>query len=126
MATTVSKLYDWSAVRERILAMPNGEWILKQAEHDLESLTLEEYVNERLDTGRVAFEHPMFDKVASDQRERDAYILNPFEVEEGVITCGNCGGNRVFSTAVQTRAADEPMSTACHCVTCKKRWTQNC
>ena len=56
-------------------------------------------------------------------QEQDDFIINPFEVEEGVLTCTKCGQSRTFSYTKQTRSADEPMTTFATCMTCKNKWT---
>lgn len=54
--------------------------------------------------------------------ENDSFIMNPFEVEEGVLTCSKCGNNRTYSYSKQTRSSDEPMSTFAQCMNCKFKW----
>ena len=54
--------------------------------------------------------------------ENDNFIMNPFVVEEGVLTCSKCGGNRTYSYSKQTRSSDEPMSTFAQCMNCKFKW----
>ena len=111
--------------KSRLLAMVDGEWIYAQAIEDLKTMTFQEYLLNRFKTKRYGFNHPSFDKIAFTQSQKDEYILNPYDVEEGVITCIKCGGCRVFSTVIQTRASDEPLTTVAHCVKCKTKWTQN-
>lgn len=83
-------------------------------------------IKENAHAGRYGFNHPIFDQLRKRQMEQDDYISNPYEVEEGLITCGKCNSKRVYSVSVQTRAADEPMSTRAFCVACRHQWTQNC
>ena len=42
--------------------------------------------------------------------------------EEGVFTCGRCKGKNTEYVQVQTRSADEPMTTKAYCLDCKHRW----
>lgn len=72
------------------------------------------------------FQNKMFDNLVRIRREQDEYISNPYEVEEGVVECIKCKSKKVYSVSVQTRAADEPMSTRAICTNCKYKWTQNC
>ena len=37
-------------------------------------------------------------------------------------TCGKCKSNKVSYYQLQTRSADEPMTTFCSCLDCGKRW----
>ena len=82
----------------------------------------------RLDggNGKYGFDHPEYDNLRRREMEQDDYISNPPDVEEGVIECMKCGSYNVYSVSVQTRAADEPMSTRAFCTQCKTRLTQNC
>ena len=70
----------------------------------------------------VEWKHPTFTDIKNRIDEHDEFIINPFEVEEGVTTC-NCGSKRVFTYSKQTRGADEPMTTFAKCVSCKGSWT---
>lgn len=73
--------------------------------------------------GHVAWQHPDFNDIRHTQKEQDDFIVNPFEVEEGVLTCPKCSKSRTFSYSKQTRSADEPMTTFATCMNCKHKWT---
>lgn len=50
-------------------------------------------------------------------------IRRDFEnIPDSIFTCGKCKSKKVVYTQVQTRSADEPMTTRCHCLNCDKRW----
>lgn len=70
----------------------------------------------------VGWNHPTFTDIKNRIDEHDEFIINPFEVEEGVTIC-KCGSKRVFTYSKQTRGADEPMTTFAKCVSCKTSWT---
>lgn len=72
------------------------------------------------------FENEMFSHLNRIRQEQDEYISTPYEVEEGVVECVKCKSKKVYSVSVQTRSADEPMSTRATCMNCKYKWTQNC
>jgi DNA-directed RNA polymerase subunit M/transcription elongation factor TFIIS len=72
---------------------------------------------------KTGWNHPNFDETRFRQEEQDDFIVNPFEVAEGVLKCGKCGHSRTFSYTKQTRSADEPMTTFATCMTCKHKWT---
>jgi DNA-directed RNA polymerase subunit M/transcription elongation factor TFIIS len=72
--------------------------------------------------GMIGWNHPTFTDIRNRIDEHDEFIINPFEVEEGVTTC-HCGSGRVFTYQKQTRGADEPMTTFAKCVKCKAQWT---
>jgi DNA-directed RNA polymerase subunit M/transcription elongation factor TFIIS len=120
----------------------NEEWIISQIYDDLSSdewktkigaQTIqgpiidipEEYVETVILQNRLGWNHRCFQKHKKIQQEQDDYILNPFEVEEGVVQCPKCKSFKVFSVAVQTRSADEPTTTMAQCTQCKYKWSQN-
>lgn len=53
-------------------------------------------------------------------------VKNAYEVKMESMTknvkCGRCKGNRIFYQEVQTRSADEPMTTFYQCLDCGKKW----
>jgi len=59
---------------------------------------------------RIGSNSPIYDTVKNAIAEEDDFIKNPFEVEEGILTC-KCGSKRVYSYTKQCRSSDEPMST---------------
>lgn len=73
--------------------------------------------------GQVGWHHPEFNDIIFKQKEQDDFIVNPFEVEEGVLTCPKCSKSRTFSYSKQTRSADEPMTTFATCMNCKHKWS---
>lgn len=70
----------------------------------------------------VGWNHPTFTDIKTKIDEHDEFIINPFEVEEGVTVC-KCGSVRVFTYSKQVRSCDEPMTTFAQCVQCKAKWT---
>jgi DNA-directed RNA polymerase subunit M/transcription elongation factor TFIIS len=85
----------------------------------------EKYVQTIILQNKLGWNHRHFQKHKKIQQEQDDYILNPFEVEEGVVQCPKCKSFKVFSVAVQTRSADEPTTTMAQCTQCKYKWSQN-
>lgn len=70
---------------------------------------------------KLNWNHSFFENIKNDEIEEDNFIIKPFEIEEGVLTC-NCGSKRVFSYQKQSRGADETASTYAECMVCKKKW----
>lgn len=70
----------------------------------------------------VGWKHPVYSNIKNKIEEHDNFIINPFEVEEGVTTC-RCGSERVFTYQKQCRGSDEPMTTFAKCVACKAQWS---
>ena len=77
----------------------------------------------------VGWEHNTFKSIKHRIAEHDDFIINPFEVVEGVTQCKHsingvfCGSWRVFTYQLQVRSADEPMSTFAQCMKCKSKWS---
>jgi len=105
------------------------EWLWSQVYNDLSSSddnnVIELYINEIIKKGKLGWNHEIFHDIKKSQQEQDDYILNPFEAEEGVVECKKCGSSKVYSVSVQTRAADEPMTTMAQCTVCKTKWSYN-
>ncbi len=109
--------------------MEEKEWLWSQIYEDLAEeknpKVIEAYIQDVIKQGKLGWDHEMFSKIKQSQQEQDDYILNPFEAEEGVVECKKCGSSKVYSVSVQTRAADEPMTTMAQCIVCKTKWSYN-
>lgn len=117
----------------------NEEWLISQIYEDLASdewkeksysnteniIVPEEYIEKVLRQNKLGWNHKCFQTFKKIQQEQDDYLLNPFEVEEGVVQCPKCKSFKVFSVAEQTRSADEPTTTMALCTGCKYKWSQN-
>ena len=79
-------------------------------------------ISQMLKDKAYGFGHSLFDETRKKQEEQDGFIENPFEVAEGIFTCGKCGGTRTYSYAKQVRSCDEGMSVFVTCVKCKHKW----
>jgi DNA-directed RNA polymerase subunit M/transcription elongation factor TFIIS len=101
------------------------QWLQLQKDYDLDGDLTEEEYTANLERGLVGWNHPIFAKLNQQQQEQDDYVKTPIEVEEGVLQCLKCGSKKVFSASIQTRAADEPMTTIASCTKCGTKWTQN-
>ena len=55
-------------------------------------------------------------------RKRLAKEKNDAEHFEGAFTCAKCKSKRTKYYQMQTRSADEPMTTFVNCLNCGKRW----
>lgn len=54
--------------------------------------------------------------------ERKIASANREIVADGLFTCGKCRKNKTTYYQVQTRSADEPMTTFVTCMNCNHRW----
>jgi DNA-directed RNA polymerase subunit M/transcription elongation factor TFIIS len=73
--------------------------------------------------GQIGWEHVDYTQHKRELDEQDKFSENPIEIEEGVEKCKNCKSTRVYSYSLQTRSADEGMSTYCNCMQCGAKWT---
>lgn len=55
-------------------------------------------------------------------RKRLAKEKDDKENFEGMFTCGKCKSKKTKYYQMQTRSADEPMTTFVNCINCGKRW----
>ena len=79
---------------------------------------------ENIKKNKIGWEHHTFDEMNICISEQNDFIKNPFEVEEGVFQCKNCGSKRVYSYAKQDRSCDEGTSVYAQCVACKSKWRE--
>lgn len=70
---------------------------------------------------KIGWKHNCFSDLIFEEEEQNNFIIQPFEVYEGVLTC-KCGSKRVYSYQKQSRSADEPMSTYANCMACGNKW----
>ena len=104
---------DYESIYKRILYQTVGDII--------KGINLKDLVK-NIKRGLVGWKHPVFSDIKNRIEEHDEFIINPFEVEEGVTTC-HCGSGRVFTYQKQCRGSDEPMTTFAKCVACKAQWS---
>jgi DNA-directed RNA polymerase subunit M/transcription elongation factor TFIIS len=70
------------------------------------------------------WKHDLYLDARLEEEEQNNFIIQPFEVYEGILTC-SCGSNRVYSYQKQTRSADEMSTTIARCMKCNKKWINN-
>lgn len=75
----------------------------------------------RIKENKINWKHPFYDDMKDAEIEQDNFIMNPFEIQEGVIEC-KCGSNRVFSYQKQCRGADETATTFAECAACGNKF----
>jgi transcription elongation factor S-II len=80
------------------------------------------FVLNNIKNENINWKHRFLNDFILDEIEQDNFIMNPFEIEEGVLEC-KCGSKRVYSYQLQSRSSDEPMTTYAQCMACKKKWT---
>ncbi len=53
---------------------------------------------------------------------RKEYLSREMKNQEGFFTCGRCKSNKTTYYQLQTRSADEPMTTFVSCLNCDRNW----
>ena len=90
--------------------------ILQISEHNISIPTL-------IKEGKLNWKHDSLKNMVFEEQEQDEFIRKPFEIEEGVTKCGNCGSERVYTYSLQCRGADEGSTTFATCCKCGSKWT---
>jgi DNA-directed RNA polymerase subunit M/transcription elongation factor TFIIS len=78
----------------------------------------------QIKNNQLGWSHPIFNLYKQQLNEHDDFVVNPFEVVEGVTTC-KCGSKRTFTHPIQNRSCDESTSTKCMCMACGDSWIQS-
>lgn len=63
-----------------------------------------------------------WDKLIAEKRERDKNIYDVQQKIDSEFKCRRCKNNNCTYYQLQTRSADEPMTTFVSCLTCGNRW----
>ena len=78
-----------------------------------------------INNGNIGWKHIIFSDIEFLLQEQDGFIMKPFEVAEGILSCTKCGSNRTFSHSKQVRSCDEGTSVFATCVVCKNSWVSS-
>lgn len=76
-----------------------------------------------IEKNNFMYQNDRFDSIREKISEYDKFIIKPFEVDEGVLTCHKCNSNKTFSYTKQTRSGDEATTVFAVCTNCNARWT---
>jgi len=79
-------------------------------------------IYEKLKNNNIQFNTEEFFNYQKEIDELDNFLNNPFEVDEGVLTCNKCGSNKTYSYTKQTRGGDESTTVFAMCSNCQARW----
>jgi DNA-directed RNA polymerase subunit M/transcription elongation factor TFIIS len=102
------------------------KWYLYQTVgHILEDTRKLKEIVKGLKKGKIGWKAPEYDTVASKLQEHDEYIVKPFDVVDGVVTCPKCSSSKTWSIQKQLRSGDEGMTTLSRCVECGNHWSVN-
>lgn len=61
----------------------------------------------------------------NDEFIKDQEPPEPTEIEDGMFKCGRCKTYKTTYYQLQTRSADEPLTTFVSCLNCSNRWKFN-
>jgi len=89
--------------------------ILKLEKSDMKGL---KNILSNLKSNKIGWNSDIYNEIRKKIEEFDDYLVNPFEVAEGVTTCSRCQSKKTFSCQKQTRSSDEPMTTFAKCFDC--------
>jgi len=65
---------------------------------------------EEIKQQKLNWKHPSLSDYINEEIEQDNFIIQPFEIVEGITQC-KCGSKRVYSYTKQTRGGDESSTT---------------
>lgn len=71
---------------------------------------------------KYLFHTDEYDNYSKKLEEIDNFLMKPFEVDEGVLTCNKCNSNKTFSYTKQTRSGDESTTVFVICSECNAKW----
>lgn len=81
---------------------------------------------------RSFYAYELSSKVQQDYESIKTHLENlkkktdkAFAPQEGLFQCGRCKSKKTTHYQLQTRSADEPMTTFVTCLNCHKRWKMN-
>ena len=77
---------------------------------------------QNLKSKNCQFDSFKFKNNKEDLDEENRFIMNPFEVEEGVLECSKCGSKKTLSYSKQMRGGDEGTTVMATCVNCHNSW----
>lgn len=102
---------------------------LKSILNNINDKLINEVKSGSLQSHKIAFmthqelNHDKWEKLIEIKSKRDA---NKFEsniaAATDTFTCRKCKNNKCTYYQMQTRSADEPMTTFCQCIICGNRW----
>lgn len=93
-----------------------------------ETMCLLKPVNEiltQIKSNRLGINSVEFSELHISQQEENEFIIKPFEVEEGILQCKECGSKKTYSYTKQVRSGDEGTSVFATCSQCGFSWRDN-
>lgn len=81
-------------------------------------------VVEYLKKDQLLWSHSIFNQEKKRIDEENDFMMCPYEISEGVLTCAKCGCKKIFSFSKQTRSMDEPTTVFAKCSKCGMKWCE--
>ena len=98
--------------------------ILYQVINDISTgKNLQDILND-IKSHHFLWNHESLNEYIKEEEEQDDFIVNPFQIEEGIVEC-RCGSRRVYSFSKQCRSGDEGITSFHQCLKCKAKWSVN-
>lgn len=72
----------------------------------------------------LLWSHPTFQAEILKIDEENEFLIRPYEVSDGALTCRKCSCTKIFSYTKQTRSIDEPITVFAKCSECGNRWSE--
>ena len=91
---------------------------------DLQKGETVETIMKHLKNNNFSWNRKCFAIIANITKEQFEFIINPFEIVEGITQCKKCGNKKIYMFQKQTRSGDETATTSCLCTNkeCNSRW----
>ncbi len=115
---TVSLSIEDDEVKVKLVIVP--QLVCRLQRKELESTKLAWYSPEVLDPNGL-YSQTMF-KLKTKELSREAAKAKQDEDYVGMFKCGKCKSKKTTYYQMQTRSADEPMTTYVTCLGCSNRW----
>lgn len=89
---------------------------------EFKKITSYEKILEIVDNLNHIYNLPSYDQYKIKRDFENENILNPPSLKESYYECNKCKQKKTFSYQLQTRSADEPMTTFIVCTICGSQW----
>lgn len=75
----------------------------------------------RLSNIKLGWNDPIFNDIMKDQQEQDEFMVNPYNIADGVSVCKKCKSTKTYNVERQSRSLDEPSTVTTVCTSCGHR-----
>ena len=93
----------------------NKDWLTKIKKQKIKSQDIAFMTHQEMDNDKWA-------ELIEEKRQREKSKFDGPKATSSSFTCYKCKGNNCTHYQLQTRSADEPMTTFVTCLTCAYRW----